>query len=140
MSKFKNKILIILYIILFIICCSTIVTAAGNILDKKTYDEGGNQDKLTDYDFAKKAASKYKWYNLDSNKLIGNYVYMNLGVNSYGGEGKATIDMKHAFCLGHGNSQSTYISQKNGTWLYRLETIWDIDMNADDLPRNVNCL
>ena len=135
MSRFKNKFLIILYIVLFIVCCSTIVNA-GDILDN-SYDEGGKQNMVTEYDFAVKAAEKpSRWYGLNSSKLIGNYVYMNLG-NVKGGEGKATINMSHAFCLGHGNSQSTPISQNNRTWLYRLETIWDIDMDDNDLPRNI---
>ena len=131
-QNIKKRIIFGLLILIGLIFAiiSQVDAKGGDYLDSKTYKESGTAyDYVTEYDFALKAASQKKWYGLTPSKLIGNYMHMNYG----DWPNISTIYMKHAFCLGHGNTSATAV--QDSYWgLYKVENIWDIDMDSSDPP------
>lgn len=123
MLKFKNKCILIIFAVLIVLFGNNYTFAKGGSLLDSSYDEAGYQG-LTEYDFAVKAKSSSKWFGLDPNKLIGNYVYLNYS------EGATTVYQPHAFCIGHGNT----INTAKGSGTYKIETIWDVDVDPNTLP------
>lgn len=101
----------------------------GNLFWNEYKESGTAYNYTTDYDFARKA-NYDRWYTMNASDLIGNYMRLNYAQRPNG----TTADQSHAFCLGHGNTVATALQGGNITSYYKIENIWDTNVDTSLAP------
>ena len=139
-------------LILIGICISIVNQVSAGWLDENNniYNFHSNgkvgNDKTTEYDFGYVAGDDINMFfgkksdgkvieAMLSEKLIGQSVYQNAG-NFW--EGRETDALPYAFCVGHGNTGNVNVNDAANNATYRIETIWDTDLDPNTPPGTSN--